>query len=99
MPARTEAYIDGDALEARIRCSRCRKHLPPSHFRLDSDGYVRSWCNECGKAAKQEWRARNRDRLNARRREQWAAKTPARNAETPRKTAKAARQIGRCSES
>jgi hypothetical protein len=41
-------------------------------FRLDSDGYVRSWCNPCGKAYNQPWRAKNRAMLLARRRAAYA---------------------------
>ena len=52
-------------------CSRCRRwaelaDFPPSP--LQSSG-LSSWCRPCHVAAVRDWRARNRDRNNARRRE------------------------------
>jgi hypothetical protein len=49
-------------------CSRCKEPKPLDAFRLDPKGYRRSHCNLCALAVTQEWRARNREALLARRR-------------------------------
>jgi hypothetical protein len=66
-------------LDGRKRCARCRSWLSLERFARKpklSSGYS-SWCKECHNAATQEWRSRNREALNARRR---AARALGRNA-------------------
>jgi len=58
------------------RCSRCGERKPPDAFRLDARGYRRSHCNPCALAVTQEWRARHRDELLARRRAARMIPTP-----------------------
>lgn len=55
------------------RCSRCHEAKPLEAFRLDSAGRTRSHCIPCSRAVNQEWRARHRDELAARRRAAYAA--------------------------
>lgn len=58
------------------RCSRCTERLPLGAFRRDSRGYVRSHCIPCSLADTQEWRARNREALLARRRAAYITPPP-----------------------
>lgn len=53
------------------RCSTCREEKPLSDFSKDSyrpDG-LRTYCKRCGVDYSMGWEARNRERRNARRRE------------------------------
>jgi hypothetical protein len=61
-------------------CSACRKWHPVEDFpssAMQSSG-LSSWCRPCHRQAVRSWRARNRDRENARRREAYrrARRTP-----------------------
>jgi hypothetical protein len=71
------------------RCTHCREWLPFSAFRPNKKlkSGLNSWCRKCGLLATQEWRERNRDELNARRREAYGSKRPHRYPKTRRKVA------------
>jgi len=56
-----------------VRCSRCREYLPPEAYRLDRAGRLRSHCGACGVEVNREWRAANRERYTAYRRDRYAA--------------------------
>ena len=59
-------------------CPACRRWLPREAFR-PSDRYrdgLSSRCQRCSADATRAWRERNRDEINARRRETTAALTP-----------------------
>ena len=57
-------------------CSRCHEPKPVDAFRRDSRGYVRSHCIPCSLAVTQEWRARHREALLARRRAAYITPPP-----------------------
>jgi len=59
-----------------MRCRRCNQQLPRSTFRLMRGRYPSSWCPACHVAATREWRARNRDEINTRRRAAYRAAHP-----------------------
>ena len=69
------------------RCSRCTERLPLGAFRRDSRGFVRSHCNLCALAVTQEWRARNREALLARRRAAYPTREGVHVATSPLRTA------------
>jgi hypothetical protein len=58
-------------------CSRCRTPMPLDDVRRDAKGYRRSHCRACALAVTQEWRARNREALLARRRATYATRPTA----------------------
>jgi len=52
-------------------CAKCRRWGEPADFPpspMQSSG-LSSWCRECHREAVRDWRRRNRERENARRRE------------------------------
>ena len=53
-------------------CARCRQLQPVESFRMNAKGYRSSYCRRCALDVTQEWRERNRDELNARRRAAYA---------------------------
>ena len=59
-----------------LHCSRCSRDLRPAAFmpnaRMRSGRS--SWCRSCALAATRQWRARNRDALNAARRVHYPAR-------------------------
>lgn len=57
-------------------CSRCHEPMPLDAFRLDARGYRRSHCRACCLADTQDWRARNREALLARRRAAYITPPP-----------------------
>jgi hypothetical protein len=60
------------------RCARCREWLPFSAFRPNKKlkSGLNSWCKNCGLQATQAWRERNRDQINAARREAYGSSNP-----------------------
>lgn len=58
---------------ATLPCTSCRQELPVAAFRANRYGTRSSWCSPCTVAATREWRAVNRDEINARRRSAHAA--------------------------
>jgi hypothetical protein len=65
------------------RCTCCQGWLPLEQFRVNpkADPWGHSlgrgsWCRDCHLAAMQDWRERNRDDFNARRRAQYRAEHP-----------------------
>ena len=60
------------------RCSNCSEWLPLEAFVANHRMYLgrSSWCRECARAATREWRVRNRERVNAERREAYRAEHP-----------------------
>jgi hypothetical protein len=59
-------------------CRRCRQWLPADRFRPNPRlrGGLDSWCKACHADAVREWRAKNRDEVNARRRQEYRAAHP-----------------------
>ena len=55
-------------------CARCSQSQPIESFRMNGKGYRTSYCRPCALEVTQEWRERNRDELNARRRAAYAAR-------------------------
>ena len=53
-------------------CARCEQSQPIESFRVNGKGYRSSYCKDCALQVTQEWRERNRDELNARRRAAYA---------------------------
>ena len=58
-------------------CARCSQRQPIESFRMNGKGYRNSYCKACALQVTQEWRERNRDELNARRRVAYAARKAA----------------------
>jgi hypothetical protein len=63
------------SLTGSLTCSACQRSLPAESFHLSKYGSRSSWCRECTVAATREWRAANRDAINARRRAEYARRT------------------------
>jgi hypothetical protein len=65
--------------EGEKTCSKCRQWRPVAAFppseRVSSG--LSSWCRECHRAAVRDWRDRNRDEENARRRARTAERRAA----------------------
>lgn len=53
---------------ATLSCARCGKSYPIEAFRVLGHGSRASYCTECQKQATRDWRAANRDEINAKRR-------------------------------
>jgi hypothetical protein len=68
--ARDKLVLPTSAPKRRdLLCGRCGKSQLLSEFRiLRRGGYTSSWCRSCHLEATREWRARNRDAINAARR-------------------------------
>ena len=56
-----------------LACRECSQRKPIDAFRVLASGSRESYCRSCHNAINREWRARNRDDLNARRRAAYAA--------------------------
>jgi len=70
---RAERYVNG-VLQA-LHCARCDRWLPPDSFSRNS-AMLRgrsSWCRECAVERTREWRAANREAVNAATRKRHAA--------------------------
>lgn len=65
----------------KLLCAACGERLPLDAFRVTNTGSRSSWCRPCSVAATRAWRARERDAINARRRERYAARREAINAD------------------
>ena len=67
-----------ERLNTEKRCSNCSQFLPLDAFVANRGAWkgLSSWCRECHRQATRDWRARNRDELNARRREQYRLEHP-----------------------
>ena len=78
------------------RCTRCSEWLAFSAFPANKNMHngLSSHCKTCHNAAVQDWRERNRDEINARRREAYGAKKPH---NYPKKRA-SARKVARVTE-
>jgi hypothetical protein len=69
-PSREKNFVT-DGVTNSLHCTRCRRQLPADAFRLVPRNTRRgrsSWCKACSLDRTQEWRAENRDEINARRR-------------------------------
>ena len=56
-----------------MRCARCGEPKPLAEFRRLTSGSWSSYCRECARQCTREWRARNRDEINAGRRTAYRA--------------------------
>jgi hypothetical protein len=69
--AETPATIPHEApgtTESARTCTRCHYAYPIAAFRLVRGRWLSSWCDGCYVQRNREWRAANRDHLNAARR-------------------------------
>jgi hypothetical protein len=65
-------------MEGEKRCSNCSRWLPLDKFPRNQRMHLgrSSQCLECHRAATKDWRDRNRDRVNAERREEYRREHP-----------------------
>ena len=66
---RTRRSVRQPSDAAERTCRHCGRILPLSAFRLIRGRWPSSWCRSCSVERTREWRAANRDRLNAARRD------------------------------
>ncbi len=86
-----QTRLDGEKF-----CSACRKWHPVADFprsSIQSSG-LSSWCRECHREAVRDWRRRNRERENARRREAYRRDMPKCGDRMPAAAAAATSQVG-----
>ena len=72
VPASRESNSD---TQSQKTCRRCGEARPRDQFRSEPRNYdaLGSWCKPCALDRTQQWRREHRERLNARRRDQYAA--------------------------